>query len=224
VNAVRRLLPSILAADFAHLAQQVQAVEQAGADMLHVDIMDGHFVPSLTMGPWVVEALRRSTRLPMDVHLMVARPQDWVEAFIEAGASAVSFHVEAYPHWHRLAQQIRKKGALVGIALNPGTPLNWVESMLEYVDYVVVMTVNPGWGGQTWIEGCLEKVRLLRDWIDVRGFEVLIEVDGGIHEGNVAQVVQAGANWIVAGSAIFRAPDPAEATRRLKQRILEGSE
>jgi ribulose-phosphate 3-epimerase len=224
VNAVRRLLPSILAADFAHLAQQVQAVEQAGADMLHVDIMDGHFVPSLTMGPWVVEALRRSTRLPMDVHLMVARPQDWVEAFIEAGASAVSFHVEAYPHWHRLAQQIRKKGALAGIALNPGTPLNWVESMLEYVDYVVVMTVNPGWGGQTWIEGCLEKVRLLRDWIDVRGFEVLIEVDGGIHEGNVAQVVQAGANWIVAGSAIFRAPDPSEATRRLKQRILEGSE
>jgi len=223
MSNVRRLLPSILSADFAHLAQQVQAVEQAGADMLHVDIMDGHFVPNLTMGPLVVEALRRSTRLPMDVHLMVARPQDWAEAFIEAGASAVSFHVEAYPHWHRLAQLIRKKGALAGIALNPGTPLNWVESMLEYVDYVVVMTVNPGWGGQTWIEGCLEKVRLLRDWIDVRGFEVLIEVDGGIHEGNVAQVVQAGANWIVAGSAIFCAPDPAEAARRLKQRILEGA-
>lgn len=213
------LLPSILSADFARLGEHVRQVEAAGADMLHVDVMDGHFVPNLTMGPLVVEALRKATTLPMDVHMMVARPQDWAEAFVEAGAQAVSFHAEADPHWHRLADRIRQAGALAGICINPGTPVNWLESILDYVDYVVVMTVNPGWGGQRWIAGCVQKIRQLREWIDTRGLSVAIEVDGGVKEHNVQHVVEAGANWIVAGSAVFHADDPGEAVRRLKRRI-----
>ena len=213
----KRLLPSILSADLAHLAEAVQLVEKNGADMLHVDVMDGHFVPNLTFGPLLVKALRNITRLPLDVHLMVAEPEPWAEAFIDAGAQAISFHLEATPHWHRLATRIRDRGALAGVALNPGTPLSWVEAILEFVDYVVIMTVNPGFAGQDFIEAGLEKIRVLREWIEVRGFEVCIEVDGGIKLHNIRQALDAGADWFVVGSGIYRTEDPAATTRQLKE-------
>ena len=215
------LLPSVLSADFAHLADAVALVERAGADMLHVDVMDGHFVPNLTIGPSVVRAIAKITALPMDVHLMVSDPEAWVEPFMEAGARALSFHIESTPHAHRVVSQIQSMGGLAGICINPGTPVGAVEALLEFVDYVVVMTVNPGFAGQTFIEAGLEKIRLLREWIDVRGFSTLIEVDGGIKEHNIRRAREAGANWFVVGSGIFGVDDPAAMTRRLKEILAE---
>lgn len=217
----KKLLPSILSADFLDLRSAITMVEQAGADMLHVDVMDGHFVPNLTLGPMVVKAITRHTRLPLDVHLMVTDPERWIDPFVDAGAHALSFHIESTPHAHRVIDRIHEKGGLAGVCVNPGTPLSSIEAVLEFVDYVVVMTVNPGFPGQQFIEAGLEKIRVLREWIDVRGFTTQIEVDGGIKEHNIRRARDAGADWFVVGSGIYGSEDPAGMTRRLKEILSE---
>jgi ribulose-phosphate 3-epimerase len=213
---VIRIAPSILSADFARLGQQVQAVEAGGADWIHVDVMDGRFVPNLTIGPLVVEAVRRVTQLPLDVHLMIVEPERYIEAFVEAGADLVSVHVETCPHLHRTLHQIREAGALASAVLNPGTPAQAVEPVLGDLDQVLVMTVNPGFGGQEFIEGVLPKLATLRRWIDERGLPVALEVDGGISKRTIARARAAGADVFVAGSAIFRESDTAAAIAALR--------
>jgi ribulose-phosphate 3-epimerase len=199
--------PSILSADFGRLAAEVEAVDQAGADWIHVDVMDGRFVPNLTIGPLVVEAVRRATKKPLDVHLMIVEPERYLEEFVKAGASGLTVHVEACPHLHRTLQHIRSLGVRAGVALNPHTPLAMVDAVLGDLDLVLIMSVNPGFGGQTFIPGALDKLRALdrrlRE-LDRRSV-VDIEVDGGINPARARDVVAAGANALVAGSAIFRA-------------------
>jgi len=202
-----RVAPSILSADFGRLAEEVQAVEAAGADWIHVDVMDGRFVPNITIGPLVVEAVRRVTRLPIDAHLMIVEPERYVEAFARAGADLVSVHAEASPHLHRTLQAIRAAGARPAVALNPSTGLEAVEYVLGDCEMVLVMTVNPGFGGQRYIEACTEKVRRLRAMADARGLQLEIEVDGGIKADTVGTVAAAGANVLVAGTAVFGAGD-----------------
>ena len=212
-----RIAPSILACDFARLGEEVRAVEAAGADLIHVDVMDGHFVPNLTIGPAVVEAVRRVTRLPLDVHLMIEAPERFVERFVEAGASTLGVHVEACPHLHRTIGQIHEAGARASVTLNPATPAAAIEPVLEDVDQVLVMTVNPGFGGQAFIESALAKVETLRRWIDERRLEVALEVDGGIGPKTIGRAARAGADVFVAGTAIFEAPDYAAAIDALRQ-------
>ncbi len=202
-----RVAPSILSADFGRLADEVRAIEAAGADVVHVDVMDGRFVPNITIGPLVVEAVRKVTRLPIDAHLMIVEPERYVEAFARAGADLVSVHAEVSPHLHRTLQAIRAAGARPAVALNPSTPLSAVEWVLGDCEMVLVMTVNPGFGGQRYIDACTEKVRLLRALADVRNPTLEIEVDGGINPGTAALVAAAGANVLVAGTAVFGAPD-----------------
>lgn len=216
-----RIAPSILSADFAKLAEAVTLAERAGADLIHVDVMDGHFVPNLTIGPPVVAALRRATRLPIDVHLMVENPRFFIPLFHEAGADWISLHVEATAHLHKDLTMIRGLGRKAGVALNPGTPAHALDEILGELDYVLVMSVNPGWGGQAFIPSCLGKIRDLRDRIRARKLEIPIEVDGGLKLDNVGEVIEAGMEIVVAGSAVFEAPDPAEAIRELK-RIAAG--
>ncbi len=201
------IAPSILSADFGKLAEEVCAVELAGADYIHVDVMDGRFVPNLTLGPVVVEAVRRATRLPLDVHLMIVEPEKYVSAFAEAGANLLSVHVEASPHLHRTIQQIRQAGARPAAVLNPSTPVAMVEDVLSDLDMVLLMSVNPGFGGQSFIPHTLEKIRRLRQTLDSRGLKVDIEVDGGVNPENARQVIDAGANVLVAGTAVFHAKD-----------------
>jgi ribulose-phosphate 3-epimerase len=203
------LAPSILSADFARLGEQVTLVERAGAHLIHVDVMDGRFVPNLTVGPLIVEAVRRVTRLPIDVHLMIVEPERHLDAFVRAGAQLISVHLEASPHLHRTLSRIRELGCRAGIAINPATSLALLEEALDAADYVLVMSVNPGFGGQRFIPAALDKVRRLAKMIHQRGLPTRIEIDGGIGPENVADVVAAGARMIVAGSAIFAAPDPA---------------
>lgn len=200
-----KIAPSFLTADFSRLGEQVREAEAAGADYIHLDIMDGHFVPPITFGPLVVAAVRHVTDLPLDVHLMVERPERQVEAFAEAGASILSVHVEACPHLHRVLQEIRHLGCGAGVSLNPGTPPSALEEVLEGIELVVVMGVNPGWGGQELIPSTLDKVRRLRAMLDERGLRADIEVDGGVKASNAALCVEAGATVLVAGSAIFNA-------------------
>jgi ribulose-phosphate 3-epimerase len=202
-----RIAPSILSADFGRLADEVRAVEAAGADWIHVDVMDGRFVPNITIGPLVVEAVRKVTRLPIDAHLMIVEPERYVEAFARAGADLISVHAEASPHLHRTLQAIRAAGARPAVALNPATPLDCLEYVLGDVDMVLLMTVNPGFGGQSYIPAVTEKVRRLRRMADERGQELEIEVDGGIKPSTVGAVVEAGANAFVAGTAVFGAKD-----------------
>ena len=209
------LAPSILAADLAHLGEEIAAVERGGAGVVHVDVMDGQFVPNLTLGPAVVEAVRRVTQLPVDVHLMVQRGDRHVDAFLDAGASWVSLHVEAVPHLQRAASYIRGRGARAGVVLNPSTPLVALEEILPEVDYVLLMSVNPGFSGQTFIPSVLEKIRRLRSTIRERGLDVQIEVDGGVHKENIKEIVEAGAEIIVAGVASFADGDPEAAARGL---------
>src|SRR5512142_2382680 len=202
-----RIAPSILSADFGRLADEVRAIEAAGADVIHVDVMDGRFVPNITIGPLVVEAVRKVTRLPIDAHLMIVEPERYVEAFAKAGADLISVHAEVSPHLHRTLQAIRGAGARPAVALNPSTDLSAVEYVLGDCEMVLVMTVNPGFGGQRYIEACTEKVRRLRAMADAAGLALDIEVDGGIKGDTVAPVAAAGANVFVAGTAVFGAKD-----------------
>jgi ribulose-phosphate 3-epimerase len=202
-----KIAPSILSADFARLGEEIRAIEAAGADWVHVDVMDGRFVPNITIGPLVVEAVRRCTQLPLDVHLMIEAPERYVGDFVAAGASTVGVHVETCPHLHRSLHQIREAGARACVVLNPATPASAIETVLGDVDQVLVMTVNPGFGGQSFIESTLAKIETLRGWIDARGLSVDLEVDGGISPRTIARVARAGANVFVAGTAVFGAPD-----------------
>jgi len=211
------IAPSILACDFGRLFDEVQAVTDAGADWIHVDVMDGHFVPNITIGPRIVEAIRDATQLPLDVHLMIQQPERYIEPFVKAGATTVGVHAEACPHLHRTVAQIREAGARASVTINPGTPATAVEPVLGDVDQVLVMTVNPGFGGQQFIAGTLPKVETLRGWIRDRGLAVTLEVDGGITEDTIASVARAGANAFVAGTAIFGAPNYREAIAALRQ-------
>jgi len=201
------IAPSILSADFGRLADEVRAVEQAGADYIHVDVMDGRFVPNITLGPVLVEAVRRATRLPLDVHLMIVEPEKYVEAFAAAGANLISVHVETSPHLHRTLHQIRQAGARPAAVLNPATPVELVGDVLDDLDMVLVMSVNPGFGGQRFIPRALDKIRRLRQLLNSRGLKVDIEVDGGIDPDTAPKAIEAGANVLVAGTAVFHAKD-----------------
>ena len=201
-----RIAPSILSSDFAHLADEIAAVEQAGADLLHVDVMDGHFVPNLTIGPPIVESIRKVTSLPLDCHLMVTNPDDFIDEFAQAGANYITVHVETCPHLHRTIQFIKEKGLKAGVTLNPATSLVTIEAILPDVDLVLIMSVNPGFGGQRFIPGALDKIRRARALIDGTGLPILLEVDGGVKVDNAGAIVAAGADILVAGSAIFEAP------------------
>jgi ribulose-phosphate 3-epimerase len=216
-----RIAPSLLAADFARLGQEVEAVERAGADCIHVDVMDGCFVPNLTLGPVVVEAVRRATSLPLDVHLMIVEPERYIHDFVKAGAATVEVHVETCPHLFRTVAQIREAGAQASVVLNPSTPAAHVELVLSEVDQVLVMTVNPGFGGQRFIPEMLPKIRQLRHWIDERGLSVRLEVDGGIAPGTVALAASAGADVFVAGTAVFGTQDYAAAIAELRREAGE---
>jgi ribulose-phosphate 3-epimerase len=211
-----RLAPSILAADFAALGAAVEAAERGGADLIHVDVMDGHFVPNLTVGPPVVRSLKRVARVPLDVHLMITDPDRFAEAFVAAGASMLSVHVEVLPHLNRTIAYIKELGAKAGVAINPSTPLVALEEVVADVDYVLVMTVNPGFGGQAFLPRAESKVRGLRQMLDRAGNPAPIAVDGGIDLRTVGRVVRAGAEILVAGSSIFHAPDIAAAARGLR--------
>jgi ribulose-phosphate 3-epimerase len=215
------IAPSILSADFNRLGEEVHAVEADGADWIHADVMDGHFVPNITFGPLVVAAVRKITRLPIDVHLMIENPDRYIQAFAEAGANWISVQVETCPHLNRAVQQIKEAGAKAGVVLNPSTPLSALDWVLEYADYVLIMSVNPGFGGQAFIGNSLEKIRRLRRMIDERGVSTLIEVDGGIKENNIGEVAAAGANVFVAGSAIFGQKDYRQVIARFKEIIGE---
>ena len=213
-----RIAPSILAADFARLGEEVARAEAAGADLIHVDVMDGHFVPNLTVGPAIVEALKRHTGLPLDVHLMIEQPDRYLDAFAEAGASMISVHVEVLPHLHRTLGRLRDLGVEAGVAVNPATPIGVLEDVAGQLDYVLVMSVNPGFTGQTFIPHSIGKVRAARALLAAAGSAAAIEVDGGVDRTNAAALVDAGASILVAGAAIFRTPDLARATRELRER------
>lgn len=212
-----RLAPSILSADFAALGRDIDAATRGGADQIHVDVMDGHFVPNITIGVPVVKALRKVTTLPLDVHLMITDPDRYIEPFIDAGANLVSVHVEVLPHLHRTIAQIKKLGARAGVVLNPSTPVSAIEEVAADVDFVLVMSVNPGFGGQVFIPRSLHKIRAVRALLDGAGNTAApIEVDGGVDLATVSSVVEAGAEWLVAGNAIFGTSDAAAAARALK--------
>ena len=202
-----KIAPSILSADFSRLGQEVAAAEAGGGDYIHVDVMDGHYVPNITVGPLVVRAVRRVTSLPLDVHLMIESPERYLADFADAGASGLTVHVETCPHLHRTLQQIKELGCWAGVTLNPSTPVGSLEEILPYVDLVLVMTVNPGFGGQSFIEGTLGKIRRVRAMLDQLGSHADLEVDGGIDPKTAPLVVEAGANVLVAGSAIFGAAE-----------------
>ncbi len=215
-----KIAPSILAANFSKLAEEVLEVEKAGAKLIHIDVMDGHFVPNITMGPIVVEALRPVTKLPLDVHLMIENPDNYIESFAIAGADYITVHVEACPHLHRTIQIIRSFGVKPGVVLNPHTPIEAIQHVLEDIDMVLFMTVNPGFGGQTFIHSVVPKVEKLSKIIKEKGLAVEIEIDGGINTDTIGACVQAGATIFVAGSAIFNQSDRSKAL----QEILEAGE
>ncbi len=211
-----RLAPSILAADFSALGNQIAAAERGGADFIHVDVMDGHFVPNITVGPPVVRSLKRVVHVPLDVHLMITDPDRYIEAFAQAGADMISVHVEVTPHLHRTVSHIHGFGLKAGVVLNPATPVTTLEEIAPDADYVLVMSVNPGFGGQTFIPRSESKVRAVRALLDRTGSQAAIEIDGGIDKETVPLVVAAGAEILVAGSAVFHTPDPEAAARELK--------
>jgi ribulose-phosphate 3-epimerase len=209
------LAPSLLSVDFGRLAEEMSRAERGGAGMFHLDVMDGHFVPNLTMGPAIVKAARRATRLPLDVHLMIENADRYVDAFADAGANWISLHVEAMPHLQRTVAHLRERGVKAGVALNPATPLVSLEEILPELDYVLVMSVNPGFGGQKFLPASLDKVRRLREGLRRRGLAPQVEVDGGVDEGNVKALVEAGVDVLVAGTAVFGKDDAESSARRL---------
>ena len=213
-----KLAPSILSADFANLGSAIEAVTRGGADQIHVDVMDGHFVPNITIGVPVIKSLRKVTKLPLDVHLMITDPDKFIEAFVDAGANMVSVHVEVLPHLHRTITQIKKLGAKAGVVLNPSTPVNAIEEIAADVDFVLVMSVNPGFGGQVFIPHSVKKIAAVRALLDRAGSTAPIEVDGGVDLTTVESVVKAGAEWLVAGNAIFSGGDAEQAARALKDK------
>jgi ribulose-phosphate 3-epimerase len=211
-----RIAPSILSADFAHLGRDIEAAEAGGADLIHVDVMDGHFVPNITIGPPVVRSIRRATKLPLDVHLMIEEPDRYIDAFVEAGAAMISVHVEVLPHLNRTVHAIRAAGARAGVVLNPSTPVGALEEIAADVDFVLVMSVNPGFGGQKFIPHSLDKVRRTRALLDAAGNQAPVEVDGGVDLTTARAVVEAGASILVAGQAIFGGGDATTAVRALR--------
>ncbi|HZX36569.1 MAG TPA: ribulose-phosphate 3-epimerase [Thermodesulfobacteriota bacterium] len=205
---VKKLIaPSILSADFSRLKEELASVEAAGADYIHVDVMDGHFVPNITIGPFIVEAIKRSTKIPLDVHLMIERPEDHIKSFRSAGADIITVHAEATVHLHGLVQSVKELGAKAGVSINPGTPVEATEEVLDCVDLVLVMSVNPGFGGQRFIPASIGKIKRLRKMLDERGLKAILEVDGGIKVSNIKEVSKAGADMFVAGSAVFGSGD-----------------
>jgi len=210
------IAPSLLSADFTRLAEAVRRVDEAGADLIHVDVMDGHYVPNLTFGPGLVKALKRVTRLPLDVHLMVESPDLMIPWFLEAGADWISFHAEASVHHHRDIGLVKSAGRKVGLALNPGTPLGVLEDVLRDLDFVLLMCVNPGRGSQPFIEASRDRIRRLRRWIRETGAAALVEIDGGVNAANIAALAEDGVQVFVAGNAVFSHPDPGEAVAALK--------
>ncbi|WP_029521546.1 ribulose-phosphate 3-epimerase [Persephonella sp. IF05-L8] len=218
---MKLIAPSILSADFARLGEEIKTVEQAGADIIHLDIMDGRYVPNITIGIPVVESLRPLTDLPFDAHLMIVEPEKYVPDFIKAGCNMISFHMDACIHSHRLVDYIKSQGVKAGVVLNPATPVNTLEEIIHFVDYVLVMSVNPGFGGQRFIPETLHKIRKLRRLMEETGrTDILIEIDGGIKESNISQVSAEGVNIFVAGSSIFKAEDPVQAVKNLKQKAI----
>jgi len=213
-----KIAPSILSADFVRLGEEVQAVAKGGADYIHIDVMDGHFVPNLTIGPLVVEAVRRITDLPLDVHLMIENPDRYIPDFARAGADLITVHQEAVPHLHRTVQLIKSLGKKAGVSLNPATPAATLDVILDDLDLVLLMTVNPGFGGQGFIDSGLTKIAALRHEIDRRGLQVELEVDGGVKIDNIGRIAAAGADVFVAGSAVFGAPDYAATISELRRR------
>lgn len=214
-----KIAPSILSADFANLERDIKIVEAAGAEYLHIDVMDGHFVPNITIGAPVVKSLRKISKMGFDVHLMISKPENYISDFAAAGADIITVHAEAATHLHRLIQMIKKEGCKAAIALNPATPLNVLDYVLEDLDMVLLMSVNPGFGGQKFINNAMDKIKALRDMINQKKLDIDIQVDGGIGLDNIAEVVSCGANVLVAGSAIFNAPDPALAVKKLKEAV-----
>ncbi|HET6488206.1 MAG TPA: ribulose-phosphate 3-epimerase [Syntrophales bacterium] len=212
----KQIAPSILSADFSRLGEEIKAVEQAGADLIHVDIMDGHYVPNLTIGPGVVSSLRKTTRLPFDVHLMIEDPDRYIDAFIDAGSNMITVHAEAVVHLHRTVHYIKGKGVRAGVSLNPSTPLCCIEEILPDIDLLLIMTVNPGFGGQKFISGMLPKIRRAKDFVQTKNLGLAIEVDGGVTAENIGTLAGAGAEIFVAGASIFGSPSYADTIRRMK--------
>lgn len=218
-----KISPSILSADFSRLAEDVQAVDRAGADYIHIDVMDGHFVPNITIGPLVVDALRKVTEKPLDVHLMIENPDLYIPDFARAGADIITVHQEAVPHLHRTVQLIKSLGKQAGVSLNPATPVETLDVILDELDLVLIMSVNPGFGGQSFIPSALDKIRALRQRISERGLATELEVDGGVKIDNIREVVAAGADVLVAGSAIFNTDDYAATIAALRENAVSTS-
>ena len=213
---MKQIAPSILSADFSRLGEEIKAVEKAGADLIHVDVMDGHYVPNITIGPGVVSSLRKTTGLPFDVHLMIEDPDRYIDAFADAGSNILTVHAEAVIHLHRTVQAIKGKGLKAGVSLNPSTPLSCIEEILPDIDLLLIMTVNPGFGGQKFIAGMLPKIRKAREIAKTRGLGLSIEVDGGVTAENIGTLAEAGADIFVAGAAIFGSPPYAETIGKMK--------
>ena len=212
-----KIAPSILAADFTRLGEQLTAVERGGAEIIHVDVMDGHFVPNISVGPFIVQAVRKSTTLPIDCHLMIEDPDQYIADFARAGANMISVHPETTYHLHRTLSLIHQSGCRAGVVLNPATPLGTIEEVIQEIDFVLIMSVNPGFGGQKFITSALDKVRRMKSMLKAYGSQANIEIDGGITAENADDVVIAGAEILVAGSSIFGQPDPAAAVQKLRQ-------
>ncbi|MEN2985088.1 MAG: ribulose-phosphate 3-epimerase [Thermodesulfovibrionaceae bacterium] len=213
------IAPSILSADFGRLAEEIIEAEQAGVDMIHIDVMDGHFVPNITVGPLVVEAVRKVTKLPLDVHLMIINPEKYIQDFINAGADIITVHLEACIHLNRVVGQIKEKNIKAGVSLNPATPLSFIDEIIHEIDLLLIMTVNPGFGGQQFISSCLDKIKRAKSMILSRGFNALVEVDGGVKLENSIEIVKAGADILVIGSAFFSATNYKEFMRKLREQL-----